>query len=306
MSSIPLVVIVGPTAVGKTALSIELAKKIDGEIISGDAIQVYKGMDIGSAKITYEEMDGIPHHLIDILNPDESYSAAQFKQMTEKLIIEIHNRGHVPMIVGGTGLYIQSVLFDYGFTDENQDAAKEYEKQFEAMTADERFELLQKVDPSAAQVIHRNNQQRVLRALTYYHLHQTSITNQTRRNQIVDCYDVTLIGLTRERSNLYQRINQRVDKMIEAGLLEEVSKLKAAGYENARSMTAIGYKEIISYLNNELALQEAKEKLKQNSRRFAKRQMTWFHNQMDLYWYDTEQQSTESIIASVLERMNRK
>lgn len=303
MTKIPLVIIVGPTAVGKTALSIELAKRINGEIISGDAIQVYRRMDIGSAKITTEETEGIPHHLIDILEPDEAYSAAAFKKMAETLIEEIHARGHIPMIVGGTGLYIQSVIYDYGFSDEDPAETQKYEEQFEALSPAERYALLQQSDPAAADEIHPHNQQRVLRALVYYHVHGQSITQQSKSAALAEQYDVTLVGLNMERGHLYDRINQRVDMMVEAGLIEEVTRLKEAGYENARSMTAIGYKEIISYLNGNLTLEEALTQLKQNSRRFAKRQLTWFRNQLSLTWYDTEQQTTEEIVTDIIRRM---
>ncbi|ULG72967.1 tRNA (adenosine(37)-N6)-dimethylallyltransferase MiaA [Macrococcus brunensis] len=306
MTKIPLVIIVGPTAVGKTALSIEVAKRISGEIISGDAIQVYRGMDVGSAKITPEETEGVPHHLIDILSPDESYSAAAFKNMAEDLIRDIHARGHIPMIVGGTGLYIQSVIYEYGFSDENPAETKKYEEQFEQLSPEERYTLLEQTDPLAAADIHPNNQQRVLRALVYYHVHGQSITQQSKSAELSERYDMTLVGLNMERSHLYDRINQRVDMMVDAGLIEEVERLKEAGYEDARSMTAIGYKEIISYLNGHLTLDEALSQLKQNSRRFAKRQLTWFRNQLSLTWYDTEHQTTEEIVNDVVRRMTEK
>ncbi|TDM04145.1 tRNA (adenosine(37)-N6)-dimethylallyltransferase MiaA [Macrococcus carouselicus] len=303
MTRIPLVVIVGPTAVGKTALSIELAKRIKGEVISGDAIQVYEGMDIGSAKITADEMDGVPHHLIDILAPDEPYSAAQFKTMAEDLIAEIHGRGHVPMIVGGTGLYVQSVIYDYGFSDEDQETARQFEEMFSQLSPEDRYTLLEDLDPQAAGTIHPNNQQRVLRALVYYHIHKTSITEQKKSPILSERYDVILVGLNMERALLYDRINMRVDMMIEAGLIEEVRRLQAAGYGDARSMTAIGYKELLTYLDGKTTLETATDKLKQNSRRFAKRQLTWFRNQLELHWYDTNEQSTEEIVDSIISRM---
>ncbi|WP_425463251.1 tRNA (adenosine(37)-N6)-dimethylallyltransferase MiaA [Macrococcus equipercicus] len=283
---IKLVVIVGPTAVGKTALSIELAKQIGGEIISGDAIQVYRGMDIGSAKITSEEMDGVPHHLIDILEPDEQYSAAQFKEMAVPLIEAIHARGHIPMIVGGTGLYIQSVLYDYQYQEEDAQESGRLLQQYEHYSNESLFAELCDRDPAASETIHPNNRQRILRALIFNRLHNQSITTQSKSQTIHAKYDTLLIGLTMPREVLYDRINRRVDMMMAQGLPDEVARLMAAGYSDARSMTAIGYKELMPYIRNDLSQQEAVEQLKQNSRRFAKRQLTWFRNQMSLDWYD--------------------
>lgn len=283
---IKLIVIAGPTAVGKTALSIELAKAVGGEIISGDAIQVYRGMDIGSAKITHEEMAGVPHHLIDIMNPDEQYSAAQFKEMAVPLIEQIHSRGRVPMIVGGTGLYIQSVLYDYQYQDEDSDESRRLLNHYEQLSTDVLFRELERVDAAASQTIHRNNRQRLLRALIFKQLHNQSITTQSKNQTISSKYDTLLIGLNMPRELLYERINRRVDMMMSSGLVDEVKALMTAGYSDARSMRAIGYKELMPYIEGELTEEEAVTQLKQNSRRFAKRQLTWFRNQMSLDWYD--------------------
>ncbi len=283
---IKLIVIAGPTAVGKTALSIELAKAVGGEIISGDAVQVYRGMDIGSAKITHEEMDGVPHHLIDIMNPDEQYSAAQFKEMAVPLIEQIHSRGRVPMIVGGTGLYIQSVLYDYQYQDEDSDESRRLLNHYEQLSTDVLFRELERVDAAASQTIHRNNRQRLLRALIFKQLHNQSITTQSKNQTISSKYDTLLIGLNMPRELLYERINRRVDMMMSSGLVDEVKALMTAGYSDARSMRAIGYKELMPYIEGELTEEEAVTQLKQNSRRFAKRQLTWFRNQMSLDWYD--------------------
>ncbi len=283
---IKLIVIAGPTAVGKTALSIELAKAVGGEIISGDAVQVYRGMDIGSAKITHEEMDGVPHHLIDIMNPDEQYSAAQFKEMAVQLIEQIHSRGRVPMIVGGTGLYIQSVLYDYQYQDEDSDESRRLLNHYEQLSTDVLFRELERVDAAASQTIHRNNRQRLLRALIFKQLHNQSITTQSKNQTISSKYDTLLIGLNMPRELLYERINRRVDMMMSSGLVDEVKALMTAGYSDARSMRAIGYKELMPYIEGELTEEEAVTQLKQNSRRFAKRQLTWFRNQMSLDWYD--------------------
>lgn len=283
---IKLIVIAGPTAVGKTALSIELAKAVGGEIISGDAIQVYRGMDIGSAKITHEEMAGVPHHLIDIMNPDEQYSAAHFKEMAVPLIEQIHSRGRVPMIVGGTGLYIQSVLYDYQYQDEDSDESRRLLNHYEQLSTDVLFRELERVDAAASQTIHRNNRQRLLRALIFKQLHNQSITTQSKNQTISSKYDTLLIGLNMPRELLYERINRRVDMMMSSGLVDEVKALMKAGYSDARSMRAIGYKELMPYIEGELTEEEAVTQLKQNSRRFAKRQLTWFRNQMSLDWYD--------------------
>ncbi|MCE4957197.1 tRNA (adenosine(37)-N6)-dimethylallyltransferase MiaA [Macrococcoides caseolyticum] len=300
MNKIPLIVIVGPTAVGKTALSIELAKKLNAEIISGDAIQVYKGMDIGSAKITEEEMDGILHHLIDILNPDEPYSAAQFKKHAEPIIEAIAKRGKTPMIVGGTGLYIQSLLYQYEFTEEDQALKQLLQNKYEPLDAAQLFEMLNEKDPAAAQTIHPNNRQRVMRALIYYEMHKKSITTQKKSQTINEKYDTVVIGLNMPRPTLYDRINHRVLLMIDQGLVQEVSNLIDSGYRDKQSMTAIGYKEIIPYIDGEVSLNQAVESLQQNSRNFAKRQLTWFHNQMEVEWFDTANLSTNELVNQIM------
>ncbi|TDM24372.1 tRNA (adenosine(37)-N6)-dimethylallyltransferase MiaA [Macrococcoides canis] len=300
MNKIPLIVIVGPTAVGKTALSIEVAKAVNGEIISGDAIQVYRGMDIGSAKITQEEMEGIPHHLIDILNPDEAYSAAQFKAHAEKLIEDIYSRGKTPMIVGGTGLYIQSVLYEYEFEEEDNALKKDILCKLEQYNKETLYAMLKDKDPKAAALIHMNNRQRVLRALTYYEMHHKSITDQKKSQTLSPKYDTFIIGLNMPRPILYDRINHRVLLMIEQGLVQEVSTLLSKGYREKQSMTAIGYKEIIPYIDGEVSLNQAVESLQQNSRNFAKRQLTWFNNQMKIDWFDTDDLSVQTITDQIM------
>lgn len=295
MNKIPLIVIVGPTAVGKTALSIEIAKRVNGEIISGDAIQVYRGMDIGSAKITPEETQGIPHHLIDILNPDATYSAAQFKTMAEPIIEDIYRRGKTPMIVGGTGLYIQSLLYQYEFVEEDQTEKQLLQTKYNAMDSEIIFEKLQHLDPIAAATIHPNNKQRVIRALIYFEMHNKSITTQKKSQTINEKYDTVIIGLNMPRPTLYDRINHRVLLMIDQGLVQEVSDLLDSGYREKQSMTAIGYKEIIPYIDGEVSLNQAVESLQQNSRNFAKRQLTWFNNQMSVEWFDSSDLSIQAM-----------
>lgn len=283
-----LVVLIGPTAVGKTKMSIELAKRLNAEIISGDSMQVYKGMNIGTAKITREEMEGIPHHLIDMKDPDESFSVAEFQQLARALIREITRRGKLPMIVGGTGLYIQSVIYDYRFSDAPSD---ETYRQHLYRIAEEKgemtlYEILKDIDPESAERIHPRNVRRVIRALEIYHCTGKTMTEwqQTQTPELL--YDVAIIGLTMEREQLYRRINERVDQMMAAGLLEEVKSLYNRGIRDCQSIQAIGYKEIYAYLDGQLSFEEAIEQLKQNSRRYAKRQLTWFRNKMPVRWFD--------------------
>ncbi|MGF2615747.1 tRNA (adenosine(37)-N6)-dimethylallyltransferase MiaA [Rossellomorea vietnamensis] len=283
-----LVVLIGPTAVGKTASSIHLAKRFNGEIISGDSMQIYKSMDIGTAKITEEEMEGIPHHLIDIKEPQESFSAAEFQELVREKISEIHSRGKLPLIVGGTGLYIQSVIYDYQFTDTPGD--EEYrvnlEREANELGNQEVHRRLELVDPRAAANIHPNNIRRVIRALEIYHCTGKTMSEYQENQQKELLYDVSLIGLTMDRELLYSRIDRRVDSMIEQGLIQEVKSLFDEGLKNAQSIQAIGYKEIYEFLEGKVSLEDAVENLKQNSRRYAKRQLTWFRNKMDVEWFD--------------------
>ncbi|MCW1242653.1 MULTISPECIES: tRNA (adenosine(37)-N6)-dimethylallyltransferase MiaA [Bacillus] len=281
-------VIIGPTAVGKTKLSIDLAKALNGEIISGDSMQIYRTMDIGTAKVTKEEMDGIPHYMVDIKNPEESFSVAEFQERVRKHIREIAERGKLPIIVGGTGLYIQSVLFDYQFTDDAGDAI--YREQMEKLALERGVEYvhkkLQEVDPESAERIHANNVRRVIRALEIFHTTGEKMSEQLEKQENELLYDVSLIGLTMDREMLYDRINLRVDLMMEQGLLEEVKGLYNREIRDCQSIQAIGYKEIYDYFEDRVSLEEAVSQLKTNSRRYAKRQLTWFRNKMDVTWFD--------------------
>ncbi|MFB5249539.1 tRNA (adenosine(37)-N6)-dimethylallyltransferase MiaA [Bacillus cereus] len=292
-------VIIGPTAVGKTKLSIDLAKALNGEIISGDSMQIYRTMDIGTAKVTTDEMDGIPHYMIDIKDPEDSFSVAEFQERVRKCIREITERGKLPIIVGGTGLYIQSVLFDYQFTDEAGDAT--YREQMEKLALERGVEYihkkLQEVDPESAERIHANNVRRVIRALEIFHTTGEKMSNQLEKQENELLYDVSLIGLTMDREMLYDRINLRVNLMIEQGLLEEVKGLHERGVRDCQSIQAIGYKEIYDYFENRVSLEEAVSQLKTNSRRYAKRQLTWFRNKMDVAWFDvTDGEKTSEIL----------
>ncbi|MGX6441848.1 tRNA (adenosine(37)-N6)-dimethylallyltransferase MiaA [Neobacillus sp. K501] len=283
-----LLVLIGPTAVGKTKLSIELAKQFNGEIISGDSMQIYRGMDIGTAKIKVEEMEGITHHLIDIKEPDESFSVADFQQLVRAKIAEISSRGKLPMIVGGTGLYIQSVIYDYQFSAVGADDAVrlQLEERAKAIGNEALHDELTKIDPESAAQIHPNNVRRVIRALEIYQSTGKIMSEYQKEQQLDLLYDTALIGLTMERDHLYERINTRVELMLEEGLIEEVSRLHKHGLRNCQSIQAIGYKEIYDYLDGKSTLTDAVELLKQNSRRYAKRQLTWFRNKMEVEWFD--------------------
>lgn len=283
-----LIVIIGPTAVGKTELSIHLAKRFRGEIISGDSMQIYKGMDIGTAKIHTEEMEGVPHHLIDIKEPDESFSAAEFQQLVRQKITEITNRGSLPIIVGGTGLYVQSVIYDYQFSETGGDSQLREELEAEAAQEGKEvlYEKLKQIDPEAAASIHPNNVRRVIRALEIFYTTGKRMSEQQSQQPDELLYETALIGLSMEREMLYNRINQRVDSMMEAGLLEEVKRLWEKGIRSGQAVQAIGYKELFSHLRGEETLEAAIEQLKQNSRNYAKRQLTWFRNKMTVDWFD--------------------
>ncbi len=283
-----VIVIIGPTAVGKTKLSVELAKRVNGEIISGDSMQIYKEMDIGTAKVTHEEMQGVPHYLIDIKEPTEPYSVAEFQQDVRKLIQNITQKGCVPIIAGGTGLYIQSVLYDYQFSDTGKDEEirLRIEKQVLEQGIEEVYEELRRIDPISAENIHPNNVRRVIRALeVFYSTGKTMTEYQQSQNQEL-LYDVAYVGLTMDRETLYDRINLRVDLMVKEGLLEEVEKLYRKGIRECQSIQAIGYKEIYAYFDGKVTKEQAVDALKQNSRRYAKRQLTWFRNKMDVTWFD--------------------
>ena len=281
-----LVILTGPTAVGKTDLSIQLAKKINGEIISADSIQVYKGMDIGSAKITKEETDGIPHHLIDILEPKEEFNVHIFKKLATKAINDISSRGKIPIIVGGTGFYIQAVLYDINFDDTETDY--EYREYLEQLAKDKGnaflHDMLKKVDHKSAAAIHCNNLKRVIRALEYYKQTGKKISEHNEKErENKSPYNFAYFVLNDKRDKLYNRINQRVDIMFDNGLLKEMETLIAKGYtRDLVSMQGIGYKELFNYFDGKTSLDETKELIKKNTRHFAKRQLTWFRREKDV------------------------
>lgn len=283
-----LVVLTGPTAVGKTKLSIELAKRIGGEIISADSMQVYKHMDIGSAKIRPEEMENVPHFLVDELEPSEEFNVVVFQQKTKQYMDEIYKRGHIPILVGGTGFYIQAVLYDINFSedDDNHKIREELEALAKEKGADYMHEKLRKIDPASADAIHANNVKRVIRALEYYKLTGQKISEHNEEQREKESpYDFTYFVLNDHRELLYERIDKRVDEMVTEGLVEEVQKLKAMGYDRSYvSMQGLGYKEILSYLEGEIPLEEAIYILKRDTRHFAKRQITWFKREKEVIW----------------------
>ncbi|MCM3386949.1 tRNA (adenosine(37)-N6)-dimethylallyltransferase MiaA [Ureibacillus chungkukjangi] len=287
---IEVVAIVGPTASGKTALSIKMAKAFNGEIINGDSMQIYKGLDIGTAKITEEEMEGVPHHLISFKEPTEGFSVAEYQTLVREKIAEIQGRGKLPIIVGGTGLYVQSVLYDFQFTKEDVDeeARKSYYDELAKIGHDAMHAKLMELDPETAETIHPNNTRRVIRALEMVELHGVSKASEEHNRGDIPLYQHLIIGLDMDREKLYERINLRVDIMMEQGLLDEVTGLWERGIRDVQSVQAIGYKELYAYLDGRLTLNDAIKQLKQNSRRYAKRQLTYFRNKMDVEWIGNE------------------
>ena len=290
---LPLVVVAGPTAAGKTKAGLDLALLLNGEIISGDSMQVYRYMDIGTAKIKPVEMKGVPHHLIDIKDPDESFSVAEFQSLARQKIREIAHRGRLPILVGGTGLYIQAVIDDYTFTD--QGSVTSYRKRLYALANEKGnrslHEQLSRVDPAGAEKIHENDLKRVVRALEYYAVTGRPISenNTAGERAAMSKYNAVLIGLAVERQELYERINRRVDKMMEEGLLEEVRSLLKRGYtRESPAMQGLGYKQVLGYLDKEYDLATAIELIKRDTRRFAKRQLTWFRKDPRIHWFNPD------------------
>ena len=288
----PLIILTGPTASGKTALSVELAKRIGGEIISADSMQVYRHMDVGSAKVTKEEMDGVPHHLIDVLDPQDAFNVVVFQEMAKKAMEEIYANGHIPIVAGGTGFYIQALLNDIDFTENDGDM--EYRQQLEQLAAEQGAEVLHEklraVDPASADAIHANNVKRVIRALEFYEKTGKRISEHNEEERQKESpYNFAYYVLNMDRALLYKRIDMRVDLMVEHGLEEEVKKLKAMGCtRDMVSMQGLGYKEILDYLSGELSLEEAIYILKRDTRHFAKRQLTWFKREKEVTWINQE------------------
>lgn len=310
----PLIVLTGPTAVGKTKASIGLAKAIGGEIISADSMQVYRHMDIGSAKITKEEMADVPHYLIDVLEPEEEFHVVRFQQMAKAAMADIYSRGKIPIIVGGTGFYIQALLYDIDFTENEGDSV--YREKLEALAKEKGAAYLHgqlaMVDPKSAEEIHANNIKRVIRALEFYHQTGQKISEHNERERQKESpYQFCYFVLNDRRECLYERIDQRVDQMIRNGLVQEVQTLKERGCTKQMvSMQGLGYKEIFSYLEGDCSLEEAVYIIKRDTRHFAKRQLTWFKRERDVIWvqkdelnYD-DKKLLQSLLESIKERMN--
>ncbi len=308
----PIVVLTGPTAVGKTELSIQLAKAIGGEIISADSMQVYKYMDVGSAKITPEEMDGVRHYLVDELEPFDEFHVVKFQEYAKKYLNEIYAHGKIPIIAGGTGFYIQALLNDIDFTEQESDSA--YRKELEALAEEHGnqylHERLKEVDPESAEAIHPNNRKRVIRALEFYQETGGKISEHNAKEQMrTSPYNFAYFVLNDERSHLYKRIDARVDKMIEDGLESEVRRLKEMDCtKDMVAMQGIGYKEMLAYLEGDYSLEEAVYIIKRETRHFAKRQITWFKRERDVIWLNKNEfdYKNEAILAYMIKILKEK
>ena len=309
MTKNKLIILAGPTASGKTSVSIDLAKRLGGEIISADSMQVYKYMDVGTAKISVEEMQGVKHHLIDVLDPKEDFNIVKFQNMVKCSIEEIVKNGHIPILVGGTGFYIQSVIYDIDFNneDDNSSVRKKLEEEYDTLGADFMHEKLKKIDIVSAQNIHKNNKKRIIRAIEYFLINNEPISshNEVQREK-KSPYDYRFFVLNPPRDILYERINKRVDIMLENGLVDEVKKLREMGLSTANiSMQGIGYKEIIEYMDGEVSLETAIENIKQNTRHMAKRQVTWFKREKDVIYVDPFSfESNDKIVDYMIEKIN--
>lgn len=308
----PLVILTGPTAVGKTKASIGLAKAIGGEIISADSMQVYKQMDIGSAKIKPSEMEGVPHYLVDVLEPDEEFHVVRFQQMAKQAMEEIYAKGKIPILVGGTGFYIQAVLYDIDFSKNDKDTS--YREALELLAqsrgAEYLHECLRKVDEKSAEDIHANNVKRVIRALEYFYQTGKKISEHNEEQRSKESpYNFAYFVLNDERSHLYERINLRVDQMITEGLVNEVRALKDKGYtKDMVSMQGLGYKEILDYLDEKDSLEHAVEIIKRDTRHFAKRQITWFKRESDVTWINKDEYAYDEnkILEVMLRELNER
>lgn len=290
MEKRPLVILTGPTAVGKTALSVAFAKAINGEIISADSMQVYRHMDIGSAKVTKEEMEGVPHHLIDVLEPAEEFNVVLFQKMARQAAEEIESRGHIPILVGGTGFYIQALLYniDFAENDEDRRLRRSLEEIAKEQGVSALYEKLRAVDPESCEIIHANNVKRVIRAIEFYEKTGKKISAHNReQRQNISPYRFAYFVLNDDREKIYRQIDQRVNLMMERGLVEEVRALRAMGCSRGMvSMQGLGYKEILSYLEGEISQEEAVYLIKRDTRHFAKRQLTWFKREKEVTWIE--------------------
>ncbi len=297
MKNKPLIIITGPTGSGKSRLSVMLSHRIGGSVISADSMQIYRGMDIGTAKVTAEEMDGIPHYLIDIMDPEESYDVTRFKTEAQKAIADIYEKGRIPIVCGGTGFYIQALLYDVEFDDEgaDPDIRKRLEEEYESLGPDILFERLRSVDLASCEIIHHNNKKRLVRALEFYETTGSPISdhNKTERSRH-SAYDHAFFALNIDRQLLYDRIDARVDQMMEVGLLEEARQLYDRGLPRENTaMQAIGYKQLFMYFDGDISLEEGIRLIKRDSRHYAKRQFTWLRRERDVIWLDREKNDEE-------------
>ena len=291
-----IIVIVGPTGVGKTKLSIELAKRLNGEIINADSTQIFKNLDIATAKVKEEEKENIPHHLIDIKEITDNYTVYDYQQDCRNKIDEIFKKGKTPIIVGGTGLYIKAALYDYKFNKES------INNDYQDYSNEKLYNMLKEIDKDIS--IHPNNRKRIIRALNYYNNTNTSLSSKEKTNKLL--YNTIFIGLTTDRTILYDRINKRVDLMIKEGLIDEAKKIYDSNIRTKAVLTPIGYKELFMYFDEDISLEEAIDLIKQRSRRYAKRQYTWFNNQMDINWYDVNFDNFNKTIDEIISFIDKK
>ena len=290
-----VICIVGPTGVGKTKLSIELAKKLNGEIINADSTQVYIGLDIATAKVTEKEKEGIPHHLFNIKEITEDYTAYDYQKDCRAKIMEINKKGKTPILVGGTGLYIKAALYDYKFDTESKF------NNYDEYSTEKLYKMLKKVDPNTD--IHPNNRKRIIRSLNYYNNTNKPLSSKEKTDKLL--YDVIFIGLTTDRDILYDRINKRVDVMLKGGLLDEAKRIYEFNIRTKAIMTPIGYKELFPYFENKISLDDALDKIRQDSRRYAKRQYTWNQHQMNVNWFNVDFDNFDNTVKEVLEFINK-
>lgn len=307
----PLIILTGPTAVGKTSLSIQLAKRIGGEIISADSMQIYKKMNIGTAKITPEEMAGVPHYLVDELDPREEFNVVAFQQMAKKAMEQIYENGHIPIIVGGTGFYIQALLYDIDFSEHEEEET--YRQKLTALAQEKGkeylYEMLKQADPEYAAIVHSNNVKRVIRALEYYHeTGQKLSEHNAEQRERTSPYRFIYLVLNDAREILYERIDRRVDQMMEAGLLQEVEGLVKEGYEPGLvSMQGLGYKEFFDYFDGKCTLEETVDIIKRDTRHFAKRQLTWFRREKEVCWMNRQDYLNEDVLFDeILKKLKEK